>query len=223
MQHEILSRHTGNERNQVTIRDPRAAAVFAHSNLRRILLQFARRPRGVADVANELDVDLKQLHHAVTRLCRLQLLKVVQERKRAGRSIKLYQCTGQSYFIPIAAAPEHFSKGLAKELYDAIARDAASAVDGMVFSLDAQGRVSGRAVERHGARAVLMDSWRILRLSASAARQLKQELAKVLDRFQNQASSGEQVYLVHAGMARRLGHRGAIDNPALDGDIEIRD
>lgn len=35
----------------------------------------------------------------------------------------------------------------------------------------------------------------------------------MLDRFQGVADARGEVYLVHAGMARRLGHVGATDNP----------
>ncbi len=84
---------------------------------------------------------------AVTKLLRLGLVGVAQERQRAGRSIKLYQCTGQSYFIPSAAAPVPFSRGLAKELQCAIERDAAASIDGIVFYLDPEGRVSGQWIE----------------------------------------------------------------------------
>lgn len=207
MQHSSRSR-------QFTIRDPRAAAVFTQSHLRRILLQFAGQPRGMAEVAGELDIDLKQLHHAVTKLHRLGLLEVVGERQRAGRGIKLYRCAGDSYFIPCEMAGVPFSQGLAKELQGAIARDMAATAEGMEFWLDAQGRVSGRVVPRRGAGTPPLDSWRILRLSASQASLLKQELTKVLDRFQNEAGVGGRVYLVHAGMARRADHVGATDNPA---------
>ncbi len=187
--------------------------VFTQSHWRRILLQFARKPRALGDVARELDMDLKQLHHFVTRLHRLGLVQVIEERKRAGRGIKLYQCTGESYFIPSMTAPAPFSRGLAKELRGAIERDAAASIEGMVFSLDPQGRVCGTHVEKANARTSPMDSWRILKLSAAQATQLKKELADVLDRFQGMADERGHVYLVHAGMARRLEHVGAIDNP----------
>jgi hypothetical protein len=196
------------------VRTAKAAAVFTDSRLRRILLQFARQPRGLAEVARELALDIKPLHHAATKLQRLGLLEVVEERARAGRAIKLYRCAGASFFIPTALASAPFSRGLAQELQDAIARDAAATIEGMVFTLDADGRVAGRVVTRPKAGSPPLDSWRILRLSAPRARQLKQELAEVLDRFQAEADAGGEVYLVHTGMARRPGHEGATDNPA---------
>jgi hypothetical protein len=199
---------------RLTIQDPRAAAVFTQSHLRRILLQFGGQPRGIAEVAHELGMDLKQLHHAVTRLHRLGLLVVAEERPRAGRRIKLYRCAGESYFIPFVVAAVPFSQGLAKELQSAIARDLAATSEGMEFWLGAQGRVSGRIVPRQGAGMPPLDSWRILRLTAAQASRLKQELTLVLDRFQTTAGNGGQVYLVHAGMARRPDHTGATDNPA---------
>lgn len=194
------------------IRDPRAAAVFTQSNWRRVLLQFARTPRALSEVARDLDMDLRHLHHFVTRLHRLGLVQVVAERKRGGRGIKLYRCTGESYFIPAAAVPAPFSRGLAKELRSAIERDAATSIEGMVFSLDPQGRVAGTWVEKPNVRAAPMDSWRILSLNVAQAKQLKQELAEVLDRYQGAAEPRAEVYLVHVGMARRPDHVGATDN-----------
>jgi len=194
------------------VRTPQAAAVFTDSRQRRILLQFARRPRGLAEVAHALALDIKALHYVVTRLLRLGLLEVVGEQPRAGRAIKLYRCTGASFFVPTALAPAPFSRGLAKELQDAIERDAAATIEGMVFTLDADGRVAGRVVTRARAGPPPLDSWRILRLSAPRARQLKQALAEVLDRFQADADAGGEVYLVHTGMARRPDHEGATDN-----------
>lgn len=206
-QHKMRSR-------QITIRDPRAAAVFTQSPLRRILLQFAQRPRSIVELARELEIDLKQLHHAVTKFCRLGLVEVVEERKRAGRVIKLYQCTGERYFIPSAVAPAPFSRGLTREMQDAIERDAASSVEGMEFWLDTDGRVSGRAINARGATFTPLDSWRILRLSKARVIQLKRELTEVLDRFQNDSDARGDVYLAHVGIARRPDHSGPTDNPA---------
>lgn len=159
-------------------------------------------------------MDLKQLHHAVTKLYRLGLLTVVEERERAVRRIKLYPCAGERNFIPCDVAAVPFSQGLAKELQGAIARDVAATAEGMEFWLDAEGRVSGRIVPKRSTGMLPLDSWRILRLSPAKARLLKQELTELLDRFQNEPGTGEQVYLVHAGLARRLDHVGATDNPA---------
>ncbi len=205
MKHQIMS-------SRITIQDARAAAVFTQSRLRRILLQFATRPRSIAEVAEELQIDIKQLHQIVVKFHRLGLVLITEERRRAGRAIRFYQAAAQSFFIPAAAVPEMFSRGLAKELREALTRNAASAVKGMVFSLDDAGRVKGQIVAKPGAAFVPLDSWRILRLSSSRAAQLNQELVSVLDRYQNEVETNGQVYLVHAGMARRIKHSGATDN-----------
>jgi hypothetical protein len=201
-----------NMSSQVTVQNPRAAAVFTQSYLRRILLQFAAQPRSIAEVANELQIDIKQLHQIVSKFHRLGLLIITEQRQRAGRAIRFYQASAERFFIPAAATPALFSRGLAKELREALSRDAAIAVKGMLFSLDDDGRVLGQVVENPGAAFVPLDSWRILRLSASRAAELKQEIFSLLDRYQNEIESSGQVFLIHAGMARRLEHRGATDN-----------
>lgn len=197
--------------SSITIDDSRAASVFAQSHLRRTLLQFARQPRSIAEVAAELRIDIKQLHHRVKRFLTLGLLVVIEERKRSGRPIRLYQAAAQRFFIP-ANESVQFSQGLAKELRESIARDAAISVQGMEFSLDDDGRVFGQMIVRQNASFVPMDSWRILKLSPASAAKLKQAMVQVLDCFQDEADTGGQVYLVHAGMARRPEHSGAVDN-----------
>jgi hypothetical protein len=202
-----------NVSSEITIRDPRATAVFVQSHLRRILLQFAHQPRGVAEVANELQIDIRQLHQMVGKFHRLGLLVITEERKRAGRAIRLYQAAANRFFIPVAATPASFSRGLERELRLALDMDTAAGVEGMWFALDADGRVVGEVVKKTGATFVPLDSWRILRLSLERAAQLKQEMLNVLDRFQGDSEPGGQVFLAHAGMARRREHRGVTDNP----------
>lgn len=202
---------------ELTVDHPRAAAVFVQSHLRRILLQFAGRARSMAEVALALQMTLKRLHPLVLRLHRLGLLEVAEVRPRAGRAVRLYRTTAERFYIPARAVSASYSRGLVNELQLALARDAALAVDGMQFWLDDQGRVSGRFVERPGAGFAPLDSWRILRLSAARAAELKQELGKVLDAFQALSEEEGQVYLVHAALARRHDHEGASDSaPAPD-------
>ncbi len=196
----------------LTVQDPRAAAVFTQSHQRRILLQFAKQPRSISEVAQDLQIDVKKLHQLVTKLHRLGLVVVAEVRQRAGRAMRLYQASAQRFFIPSAVVPVPFSRGLAKELREAVARDALQSVKGMEFSLDADGRVSGQVVEKTSVTFVPMDSWRILRLNATRASQLKQELTEVLERFQQEPDSGGRVYLIHASMALRRQHSGATDN-----------
>lgn len=83
--------------SRLTINDPRAAAVFAQSNLRRLLLQFSSEPRNIAEVSRQLKMDLKQMHQTVGKLHRLGLLVIAEERQRAGRAIRLYQAAAQCH------------------------------------------------------------------------------------------------------------------------------
>jgi hypothetical protein len=209
----LVAMQASKRTSSLTIHDPRAAAVFGQSQLRRILLQFAHGPRSIAEVARESGLDMRRLHRDVTRLHGLGLLVVVEERRRAGRAIRLYEALARRFYIPAAALPVSFSRGLALELREALDRDAATAIGGMEFWLDDDGRVSGRIVAQPGASFVPMDSWRILRLSASRAMQLQRELAEVLDRFQREAGATGSVHLVHTAVARRLEQAGATDNP----------
>lgn len=97
------------------ITDERAAAALSDPMLRRLVLSFVQVPRSIGEIAAESQIDIKRLHHHVTRLCQIGLLKVVGKRRRPGRAIKLYGASAEAFFIPFEVAPELFTEGLSRE------------------------------------------------------------------------------------------------------------
>lgn len=209
--------------SRVYIRDPRQAAVFTHPRLRRILLWFTRRAKSVGETAIATGMDLRRIHYYVQRLRALGLLAVVDERRRAGRPIKLYRAIGDSFFVPHEAALKGFGDDLALELREGLSRERSRSDGGILFTAFEDGSPRGRIVGGRSASTAATEMWRVLRLQAHEAAALKRDLNAVLNRYQRMRSEGGgKLYLVHAAMARRLGSEGPADNDGAD-DFAVRD
>lgn len=194
------------------VRDPAAAAMFVDSRTRRLIALFVGKPRSLSQVAMASNMDLKRLHHHAQKLCRLGLLRVVGEQKRAGRPIKLYQAASDIFFIDAVGVPRPFGEGLSIELQDAIARDHSDHVAGMLFTADADGRPAGRIIRREGVRTVAPEMWRILRLGAEDAEALKAEMQALLTKYERRTDVEGKVYVAHAAVALREEQDGPTDN-----------
>lgn len=197
MEDELLSSAT-------TISDTGQAAVFTNSNLRRLLMQFARGPMSIGEAAARTGTDLKRVHHHVVRLHGLGLLRVASVRRRAGRAIKLYQTIAPAFFVPDEAAPAPFGERLARELREALAAERSrSSAEGMLFSLDSNGEPIARTIREDGPSGHPGEMWQLLRLRPAEATALSEELRRVLRRYEGRASDRGILYLVHAAVARR--------------------
>jgi hypothetical protein len=195
------------------IGDRKSAAIFTDSNLRRLLLLFAAKPRSITQVAELVGRDVKRLHYLVTKLCALGLLKVAEQRKRGGRPIKLYQTVAPAFFIPLDMMPEHYSNGLAHEMMHCVSADAATSVAGISFTADSEGRPVGQVIEIDAPPIPApLDSWRVLRLSKQQFLALKADMLALLDRYQSSSQGSGEIYLVHAAAARRIKESASLDN-----------
>ena len=206
MEDDLLSRAT-------TIRDPAAGAIFASSQLRRILMLFALGPLSLSEAAQRAKFDLKRLHHHVLRLVKLGLLEVCGERSRAGRAIKLYRATSSVFFVPEDLFPKPFGELLSAELRACLDADASKSSRGLLLHVGPNGEPVGRVVKLESGPGEAFELWRILRLSAADVTRLKRELEAVIETFQTSRQGASQVYLVHAAGARRMDQTGSVDNP----------
>lgn len=168
--------------------------------LRAVVLSLTGRARSAGEVAAELDVDLKRLHHHLQKLCRLGLVEVAGERQRPGRPIKLYRATSTAFLVPHAAAPELFTEELARELREGLAAEAHGSGGGILFGLDRDGQpLTLGARGPRPARAT--ETWSILRLTDEDLAALAAELAAVFARFSGRSGGRGEPYLVHAAAA----------------------
>lgn len=157
-------------------------------------------------------MDLKRLHHRVRRLCALGLLRKVEERKRAGRAIKLYQAVSERFFIPFEAAPELFTEGLAREMRASVRDEHLRRGDGALLSLGAGNVPQLRFVADESPAEPGPELWLLLRLERREVTKLRRELKELFDRHAANASGRGKVYLVHAAVAERLSETVSVDN-----------
>jgi hypothetical protein len=193
MEEDLLSRAP-------RVEDPKAVAALLDPRLRELVLSLARQPRSLGELAAETGQDLKQLHHHVTRLCRLGLVEVAGEQRRPGRPIKLYRATSAAFLVPHGAAPGLMTEDLARELRESLAAEARKSDGGVVFGLDRHGRSVTRGAR--GTRpAQAMESWSVLLLTPEERTALTAELNAVVSRFAGRTEGPGQPYLVHAAAA----------------------
>lgn len=194
------------------ITDERAAAALSDPMLRRLVLSFVQVPRSIGEIAAESQIDIKRLHHHVTRLCQIGLLKVVGKRRRPGRAIKLYGASAEAFFIPFEVAPELFTEGLSRELRERIRAENLTSGNGVLLATDEQGLAIMRFVAEEKVPGSAAELWRVLRLEAAEAEALMREVNAVFDRHAVHASGRGKPYLVHAALAPRLAPTVSVDN-----------
>jgi hypothetical protein len=185
------------------VTDERAARALSEPLLRRLVMSFLGKGRPINEVAASSGMELKRLHHHVTRLCRLGLLKVVEERPRRGRAIKLYQAASDRFFIPFDVAPELLTEALSRELRESIRREHLKSGDGMLLGTDELGLPVMRLLSNSDDPATITELWRILSLELAEAAELRRDLKEVLDRHAARSSGRGKPYLVHAALAPR--------------------
>ena len=208
MEDELLSRAK-------IVRDARAAAALSDPMLRRLVLSFVGESRSLSDTSAITGLDLRRLHHHVTRLCAMGLIEVAAEKPRRGRPVKLYRATAESFFIPYDVAPEPFTEGLSRELRGLLAVEHLQRGDGIFLTVDQHRVPKMRLLSQSPPTARGSELWRILRLNAREAEALRRELKQVLDRHAALSGGRGKPYLVHAAIAQRSAHTITVDNPKV--------
>lgn len=193
--------------------DEAAAAFFATSKTRRILMMFAHQPLSVAEAAERSKTDLKRLHYYVERLLNADLLAVDSVRRRAGRPIKLYRAVAPAFYVPSESLPKPSTDEVAQELRQLLQADEARASAGILVSLGANMEPKVEFVSLGDKPRAGFELWRILRLGRGDFERLRDELDAVISRYQASPANRGQVFLVHAAAACRLRHEGVLDNP----------
>lgn len=85
------------------VTDPAQAAILCDPHRVRFLRPFLARSATVTQVARELDVTPNALLYRVRRMLAAGLLRVVEERARAGRAVKVYRSSHDGYRVPMSA------------------------------------------------------------------------------------------------------------------------
>ncbi|GAA1491536.1 ArsR/SmtB family transcription factor [Brachybacterium sacelli] len=86
-----------------TVTDPAQVAILADPRRVRFIRPFLAREATVSEVAGELGVTANSLLYRVRRMTDAGLLRVVEERPRTGRAIKVYRSSYDGYRVPMSA------------------------------------------------------------------------------------------------------------------------
>jgi len=174
--------------------DPRQAALLVDDDALRFFRPFLARDATVKDAAEEVGVSLDRMLYRVRTFVDAGLLRVVRERPRAGRPIKVYRSSHDAYFVPYAATPfaslqevlrERFGD-TARRIADALAAHEAAHPSGwdgyrLYRTPDGETWVVGNDAEVRDVDAV--DAFATLRLRQEDAHALRDALADLLTTY----------------------------------------
>jgi len=200
------------------IRDGRAADILTNPKSLRHLEPFLGCVNTVTEAARETGAKANTTLRRVRRFRDLGLLKVVGERRRPGRSIKLYRSTADVFFVPFDATLADSLEALmhARDAYWErllrmnVVRSRQEAVGswGTRIYRDARGRlqiqtaVTARqnTTTLEPADPAVLSSWRDnVYLDFQDAKALQREMFALLQRYQQK--QGAQRYIIRLGMA----------------------
>lgn len=202
-EHEPTSRHAAPGASLV-IRDPAQARFFADDRRLRVLMMFAPAPRSIGEVAEALGTTIGRLFYSVDRLLGAKLLRVTEERKRAGKPVKLYQAVAAEFLVPDDLLPRPYTHGLSDELREALDRCLANRdLEGILFAAEPSGGITMRvAGPAEHSKTVADESWLTLTLPDDAALAMARELRELMARYKTFEGEGRE-YIVHTAIAPR--------------------
>ncbi len=90
------------QQKQLTIEDAETARIFEDRSRVRLLEPFILQPRTLSEGAAKLGIKAPRLHYHARVFLDHGLLEAVGTTKINGRSVKLYQTTAKSFFLPFA-------------------------------------------------------------------------------------------------------------------------
>lgn len=90
---------------EFNIETEEAAKVLLDTRYRRVLTFFAAQENTITALARHLEVSVANAYYYVKVLSRLGILNVTTIQKRAGKALRYYTCSADSYFIPNRVAP----------------------------------------------------------------------------------------------------------------------
>ena len=180
-----------------------ARLFMENSPKRRLLLSLVPNARTVSGVARSERMPIGRVHYLFSEFVRRGLAFVETEEKRAGRSIKHYRASAESYLVPLEHVSSSPGAGLAAELRrsldDALAQEDD---EGILFYVTEGGDPRVSWFGERDRRQPVAEFWQILRLSEGDARELIADLEELLKAYQERGGEG-RVFLIHSAVAPR--------------------
>jgi hypothetical protein len=206
------------EMKSLTVTEPAVAAALMNPRTLRQLEPFLNCERTVLEAARESGVKPNTMLARVKRFVTLGLLVVVREVPRAGRAVKVYTTSAESFFVPYEITPSetlevsmqererYWERLLRKNVVRVRSEDVGSW--GTRIYRDTRGRLQVQAaltpVQNYTMlapeRPAALSAWRdAIYLDFDEAKALQREMFDLLKKYQQK--SGAQRYILHLGLA----------------------
>lgn len=206
------------EMKSLTVTEPAVAAALMNPRTLRQLEPFLNCERTVLEAARESGVKPNTMLARVKRFVTLGLLVVAREVPRAGRAVKVYRTSAESFFVPYEITPSetlevsmqererYWERLLRKNVVRVRSEDVGSW--GTRIYRDTRGRLQVQAaltpVQNYTMlapeRPAALSAWRdAIYLDFDEAKALQREMFDLLKKYQQK--SGAQRYILHLGLA----------------------
>ena len=182
----------------------------------KLLHPFIGKAESVSQAAKSLDMSISALLYRVQKLQEWDVLHVVREEQRAGRPIKFYAATSDSFFVPFGATraetleryltetKDYFAALMTRNVAEVMRR--AEKEWGIRVYKDSEENIRtqmatypDKVVEIEQSETAVLDFYYPgLRLSREDAKAFRQELSELVQKYASK--SGRQPYLLHIGL-----------------------
>jgi DNA-binding transcriptional ArsR family regulator len=169
-------------RQQMIIRDERAAAAFASAPTRAMIFELMKGERSLSELRGALGMSLSLLHYHIGRLQQLGLITVSAVKRRSGRPIKTYRVVATEFRVPGSVARRSAGTGLKDELDLAIEQAELRHPTDTAYFLDEQGTPRMRRSQSAPGTAAHQRWWR-LRVTAREAAELTREVSDLMAKY----------------------------------------
>ena len=92
---------------EINVSDGQTAKLLLDTRNRAVLAFFTKKENTVSALAEHLNVTVANAYYYVRLLSSANIIEISSQEKRAGKSLKYYRCSADSYFIPSQVAPSH--------------------------------------------------------------------------------------------------------------------
>ncbi len=186
--------------------EPKLVRVLTQHRPRRILLQFAPRPRSISQVAAATGEPIEKVFYYVRSFIELGLVFVVHEERRQGKPIKFYQTVAARFFLPAEVIEKPLTASLAEELLSSLEHNLHRGdLQGVAVFSDEDGGVQIKLLPRPKPvrKASAAELWQVVRLTDAAASALAEDLRALFKKYDGGAGEGDE-FLLHAAFSRKL-------------------
>lgn len=134
------------------------------------------------------------------QLCTLGLMVRAGQKERAGRPTPLYRTAGDAFFVPAELADRSWGDDRSREMRSLLERSQGD-LAGELFCVESD-RIEVRKIhDEEGGAPRSMELWLMLKLDELTARELRQDLKALTDRYESRVVESGKGFVFHAALA----------------------